>query len=98
MSTHQFGLGKGHLSERARRAAKRAGATLVNYTGAQCSCGYGCRPYTCPKSARHWFESPNYGSPHDGQLASEVLAAIRQVATKTDRRLLGELPDAEAEL
>lgn len=90
MSVHLFGCGPGHLSERARRAARRLGATLVNYTSAECSCGYRCRPYTCAKSARHWFEARESGfGSSDQQLAAEVLAAVEGAATKRDRRLLG---------
>ncbi len=74
-----FGLGRGHLSERVGEVAAAEGATLVNYTDAQDSCGYGCPPYACPKSARHWFAGPSRGEPFDGELARRVLAAIAEL-------------------
>ena len=73
MSEYFFGLGPGWLPKRADKIARKHGAYLVNYTDAQCSCGYGCRPYTCKRSRRHWFAGPNLGSPFDQQMANAVL-------------------------
>jgi len=87
MTEHMFELGQGHLSRRVERAAKKEGASLINYTDAQCKCGYGCRPYTCSKSARHWFAGPNLGEPHDSAMAKRVLAAAYASATIADRKL-----------
>jgi hypothetical protein len=79
MSGHFFGLGKGHLSRRVEKAAERAGGQLVNYTDPQCNCGYGCRPYSCRASARHWFVV------QDKQMAGQVLEAAYAAATREDR-------------
>lgn len=50
-----FGASKGHLPNRTCERAAELGADAINYTDAQDHCGYGCKPYTCPKSKRHWF-------------------------------------------
>lgn len=76
MGEHMFGVGKGHLSKAVAKIAAREGATLVNYTDAQDNCGYGCKPYTCPRSRRHWFVGPNRGEPFNGALARRVLDAV----------------------
>lgn len=86
MSEFLFGLGSGHLSIKAARAAKSSGATLVNHTDPGCSCGEGC--LSCKRNRRHWFAGPNYGAPHDGQLADRVMHAVRAAATKADAKLL----------
>lgn len=77
MSEHLFGLGDGHLSERAEEIAAEHDATLVNYTDAPCNCGYGCRPHTCKNSRRHWFTTRNYGEPFNSATATAVLDALR---------------------
>ena len=87
MSEYMFGCGRGHLSARAARAARKAGAELVNYTDPGCSCGYGCRS-ACRANQRHWFAGPNYGEPFDSRLARKVEAAVRAAATKADLVLL----------
>lgn len=84
-----FGLGWGHLGKRADQAAKKAGAELVNYTGAECNCGYNCRPHTCRKSRRHWFSMPDYGMGNNYTRAAEVISAVRKKCSKRDRALLG---------
>lgn len=71
-----FGFGEGHLSSEIYKKAGKMGACLVNYTDAQCNCGYGCKPYTCKKSERHWFEIDNMGFPHDKEKAKEILEAL----------------------
>lgn len=76
-SEHMFGCGPGHLPERANRTAAKHGAALVNHTDPQCNCGYGCRPFTCERSQRHWFTCRNYGSPHNERIAAAVLAAVQ---------------------
>jgi hypothetical protein len=88
MSDYFFGLGSGHLSAKAAKAAAAAGATLVNHTDPGCRCGYGCRS-DCPANQRHWFAGPNRGQPFDGRLAAHVMEAVRSVATRRDRELLG---------
>ena len=88
MNEHLFGGGKGHLSATAARAAKSAGATLVNHHDAGCACGHGCRR-NCPANARHWFAAPNRGAPHDGATERAVMDAVRGAATKADRKVLG---------
>ena len=75
MSEHLFGLGMGHLSKRAERAAERGGATLVNYTEPR-------------GEKRHWFAGPNRGEPDDSEMARRVMAAVRAAATKQDLREL----------
>jgi hypothetical protein len=72
MSEFMFGAGSGWLPAKADKIAKKHGAYLVNYTDAQCKCGYGCKPHTCKASRRHWFGGPNYGAPFDSQLAHRV--------------------------
>lgn len=71
-----FGLGDGHLPQRVAKIAQKHGATLVNYTDAQCKCGYGCRPHSCKASRRHWFAASNRGEPFNSRLAEAVLAEI----------------------
>lgn len=88
MSEYMFGSGRGHLSSRAARAARKAGAELVNYTDPGCSCGYGCRD-ECRANQRHWFAGRNYGEPFNSQLAREVATAVRAAATKADLALIG---------
>jgi heterodisulfide reductase subunit B len=85
MSEHMFGLGGGHLPKKISKLARQLGATLVNYTDAQCNCGYGCHPYTCKKSDRHWFTIPNLGEPFNGETAKQVLAAVGKTDQKTGR-------------
>jgi hypothetical protein len=75
MSNFLFGCGYGHLSTKAAKAAKAAGATLVNHVEPR-------------GEKRHWFAGPNYGAGQDQQLASAVLAAVRAAATKADKKLL----------
>jgi len=89
MFVYCFGGGKGHLSVRAEKAAREAGAELINYTDPGCNCGYGCA-WECPSNRRHWFEGPNRGYPFDKQLEVAVMTAVHQAATKRDRKLLGE--------
>jgi len=60
-----FGTGPGHLPAQASEIAKKYGASLINDTDTQCSCGHGCRPYRCEESRRHWFSAPNEGHPFD---------------------------------
>lgn len=67
-----FGLGSGWLPKRANTIARKHGATLVNYTDAQCMCGWGCNPHTCKQSRRHWFAGPNLGHPFDQAMAAAV--------------------------
>jgi hypothetical protein len=76
MSEYFFGLGPGWLPKRADKIARKFDAYLVNYTDAQCNCGYGCRPYTCKQSRRHWFACQNLGAPFDKNTADAVLAAL----------------------
>ena len=64
VSEHFFGLGPGHLSDRADEIAREHGAYLVNHT----------EPHG---ETRHWFACPNRGSPFDGATASAVMAALR---------------------
>ena len=53
--------GFGHLSPYTGEVASRHGATMVNYTDAECGCGFGCRPFLCPNSKRHWFVVKDHG-------------------------------------
>jgi hypothetical protein len=85
-----FGTGPGHLSARAARAARREGATLVNYTGPECGCGYRCRPGTCERSRRHWFEAADLGTAFQRDVSARVLVAVRAAATIEDRKVLGD--------
>jgi hypothetical protein len=73
---YYFGLGRGWLSARADRIARKHGASLVNHTDDRCNCGYNCRPGTCKQSRRHWFAGPNRGEPFDSQLARAVMDEI----------------------
>jgi hypothetical protein len=74
---HFFGLGPGYLPQKYARIARKHGANLVNYTDAECNCGYGCRPHTCPASRRHWFErNRSYGFPLDNDYEREVMDAL----------------------
>lgn len=77
MSEYLFGLGPGHLSKRAEKAAEKEGATLCNYTEPR-------------GEKRHWFAGPNRGEPFDSALGRRVMAAVRAAATKDDKELLGE--------
>ena len=77
MSDYIFGFGRGHLSQRAARIARRRGATLFNYTEPGCSCGHGCRPdRDCPANAQHWFAGLNLGAPFDTAMAEAVIAEL----------------------
>lgn len=75
MSEYIFGLGVGHLSRRTAKIARAHGATLVNHTDPQCTCGYGCAG-DCRSSKRHWFAANNRGEPFNRNLARTVMAAI----------------------
>jgi hypothetical protein len=80
MSEHMFGLGKNWLDEEAVERAMGEDAddvTLVNYTDAQCNCGYGCAPYTCTASRRHWFATRNNGEPFNSSTEARVLSALK---------------------
>ena len=88
VSSYCFGGGSGWLSTRAEKAAKREGAELCNFTDAQCLCGGGCRPHTCPESRRHWFAVPNRGWPFDQEVEARVMAAVKAAATKRDLSLI----------
>lgn len=84
MSEHFFGLGQGWLPKKADKIAQKHGATLVNYTDAQCNCGYGCPPHKCKKSRRHWFACRNRGNPFDQQTAAAVIADLEKVGIKVN--------------
>lgn len=73
---YMFGNGSGHLSAKIARIAEEHGAELVNFTDPECKCGWGCKPFECKASQRHWFTCANYGEPHDSNIARAVLAAI----------------------
>ena len=73
-----FGGGPGWLPKLADLVAQKHGATLVNYTDAQCNCGSGHKPYTCPQSRRHWFAMDNQGYPFDQRRGAEVLKAVTE--------------------
>lgn len=77
MSEYMFGCGDGWLPKRADKIARKHDAYLVNHTEPQCRCGYGCRPYECKASRRHWFATRNFGSPHDQRTANAVLEDLR---------------------
>ena len=98
MSEYCFGSGPGWLSKAVDRAAKREGAELAYYTDAECTCGHGCRPHTCPESRRHWFAIPNRGNPVDQETEARVMAAVMAVATKHDKELFEEGKRLDAEL
>lgn len=89
MTEFMFGVGTGHLSSRAAKAAKKEGATLVNHVDPGCRCGWGYNNNDCSACKRHWFAGPNYGAPFNGQLAERVLKAVRAAATKKDLQILG---------
>lgn len=77
--TTAFCPGKGWLPRAAEKAAQRAtggSVSLVNYTDAGCGCGYGCAPYTCRASRRHWFEGPDDGEPFATMRAKGTARAI----------------------
>lgn len=71
MSEFLFLAGKGHLPRKAEAAAKKHGATLVNYTDPGCSCGHGCAR-NCKANRRHWFAAPNRGNPFDQRTEAAV--------------------------
>lgn len=77
MSEYLFLTGSGHLPKRAARIARKYGATLVNYTDPQCTCGRGCAPSECKASRRHWFAGPNRGEPFDSRLSSAVASEMK---------------------
>ena len=64
MGEYMFGSGKGHLSNRADRIARKHGATLVNYTEPR-------------GEKRHWFAAKNRGNPFDERVRDAVLADLR---------------------
>lgn len=72
MSEYFFGLRPGPSHEGAEEIAVRHGAHVTDYTDAECRCGYGCSPHTCPKSRRHWYTCPQYGEPFDSSTARAV--------------------------
>lgn len=76
MSEHMFGLGRGWLSAKAAKIARTHGAQLINHTDPQCKCGYGCSPFNCKRSRRHWFVCQNLGAPFDQDKEREVYAAL----------------------
>ena len=90
MRKYCFGIGSGWLSARAAKAAKREGAELCNFTDAECLCGRGCKPHTCPGSRRHWFEAYHYGSPFDQEAEARVMEAVKTTATPRDLKLIAE--------
>lgn len=79
---HLFLSGPGHLSNKAERIARDHGAALINHTDAQCLCGYGCRPYTCEASRRHWFEARNEGDSANLERSKELRAALEKAGIK----------------
>jgi len=80
-----FGLGRGHLGRKAEKAAKVCGVDLVNYTDAECNCGFRCRPHTCAKSRRHWFSASDANGP---AIYLDVLAYVTANCSAKDRELL----------
>lgn len=78
MSVVMFLCGLGHLPTVAEKAVQkvRPEVALVNYTGAECFCGQGCKPYTCSANRRHWFEGPNQGNPSDRSMVKDVAEAV----------------------
>ena len=76
MGAYLFLQGKGHLSLQVADAARKVGATLINFTYARCTCGHGCRPGKCPESQRHWFEGPDMGEPFNSELAAKVVRIL----------------------
>lgn len=65
MKDHLFGVGRGHLPQKADTIARQHGARLVNYTE--------------PNGARrHWFACESKGSPFDTNTARETVAALRR--------------------
>lgn len=61
-----FGLGYGHLHEKADEIAQRHGASLVNYTEPT---GF----------KRHWFACTNRGAPFDQEVADAVIQDLIDV-------------------
>lgn len=63
MGEHHFGLGSGHLPQKADKIAQKHGACLTNYTE--------------PRGRRrHWFSCDNRGEPCDSETARAVIAAL----------------------
>lgn len=81
MSEYLFGLGRGHLTKKADRIARKHGVCLVNHTDPGCSCGYGCAG-ECTANRRHWFAGPNLGEPFDSRMARAVEADIDAAGIK----------------
>jgi hypothetical protein len=77
-SEHMFGVGPGHLDDKANQIAMCYGAWLVNFTDAACNCGYRCAPHTCVESQRHWFSCLNTGN--GDATASRVMSALAKAA------------------
>lgn len=73
MSEYMFGLGPGHLGERARKIAKTHGVELVNYTEPR-------------GEKRHWFAGPNRGAPFDERLARDTMTALEMEGTLRPKR------------
>ena len=88
MAMHCFGVGPGWLSEAVARAAENENATLCNYHEGECSCGKGCRLYTCKMSREHWFYVDLDVGMNKRETEARVMKAVRSVATKKDLALL----------
>lgn len=58
-----FGVGNGHLSQRAAIIARRHGAELTNYTEPN-------------GKKRHWFETQNLGEPFNSATARAVMTDL----------------------
>ena len=79
-SEYFFGLGSGHLDpDTVGVVAEENGATLVNYTGPECFCGYGCSPHTCEKNQRNWFACRNLGEPFNSSIERVVMAEVSKL-------------------
>lgn len=79
MSEYMFGLGSGHLPKKVARMAEKHDATLVNHVDPDCKCGWGCSPYDCPRSKRHWFSTDNYGEPHNSEVRRAVFSELKEM-------------------
>ena len=86
--TYMFGFGGGYLKRReVERVLRENGfddIELAQMTDAPCRCGYGCEPYTCPSTRKHWFEMENYGT-YSRDRADDAIGALDRAGVFTPK-------------
>ena len=75
MNNYFFGLGNGKVSDREAKRIQKA----IDSTGRSAAFIRYDDPAEGP---RYWFSAANRGVPFDGQLGSEVMAAVGNIKSK----------------